>query len=277
MESALNKIFHWYKSEKDNLKEKKCDIKFVKELIFKNYDELLNTTLIYKDNFELKDYLIIHSSYSCVIMMKLAKMYGFSKEETINSGIAGLLHDIGMFFIPDEIYLSEKKLTEEELEIIRKHPEEGMLYLLNFSDISSKTISAVYEHHERLDGTGYPRKIKDGEISFMGKMLQITDVYDALSRRREYRKGYFAHELLKRLAFLTKTSLNGDILKKFLEFFPVYPIGKKVLLSNNETYEIIDRGTNPFRPVVENSNGRIDLNDQGFWSMYIVKVVNSQE
>ena len=274
MESTLNEIFDWYKKEKDNLKKKKCDINFVKKLISDNYDELLKTTLVYQDNYDLKDYLIMHSTYSCSIMMKLANMYDFKKEDTINSGIAGLLHDIGMFFIPEEIYFSENKLTEAELEVIRKHPEDGMLYLLNFSDISSKTISAVYEHHERLDGSGYPRKLKDREISFMGKMLQIADVYDALSRRREYREGYFAQELLRRLAFMTHTSLNGDILKKFLEFFPVYPISKKVLLSNNETYEITGRGSNPFRPIVENQNGKIDLNDQEFWNMYIVEVVN---
>ncbi len=108
--------------------------------------------------------------------------------------IGSLFHDIGKIGIPDAILLKNGKLTEHELEFIKLHPRTGVNILSQVKLLEPMT-PAILEHHERLDGTGYPSKLTDKQISWMGRIVAVADVYDAMTSNRPYRMGLGSREV----------------------------------------------------------------------------------
>src|SRR5207247_5320510 len=105
---------------------------------------------------------------------------------TNNVVIAGLLHDIGKIGVPDHVLLKEGRLTEEEFELIKKHPEFGWMALKNVKEFEEVSLMLLH-HHERVDGRGYPGKLKGAQIPFGSKIIAVSDTFDALTTNRPYR------------------------------------------------------------------------------------------
>ncbi|QGU94821.1 HD domain-containing protein [Clostridium bovifaecis] len=119
--------------------------------------------------------------------MKIGKRLGFSKERLEVLGFASLCHDVGKINVPDEILNKPGRLTDEEMDYIKKHPQDG-------ADIVEKgflhpTYKIIQQHHERLDGSGYPLGLKDKDILLEAKIIAVADTYDAMTTDRAYRKG----------------------------------------------------------------------------------------
>lgn len=144
-----------------------------------------------------------------------------SRLELIHAGLGGLLHDLGKVKISTEILNNPGKLSAEEYNEIKKHPDFGLDLMLSGhcdvrSDLDLKEISRViHEHHENVDGTGYPRKLKANEISLFAKVTCIADFYDAVTTKRAYNQVLLADEALKIMSRTVGIKIDGDIFNVF--------------------------------------------------------------
>ncbi|WKA54339.1 HD domain-containing phosphohydrolase [Planococcus shixiaomingii] len=151
---------------------------------------------------ERKDpYTFQHSSRVANYAVKIALKMKLRKERMDNLFIASILHDIGKVNIPEEVLKKPAKLTDEEFALVKKHPTDGaaMIRETIYADLAD----IVEQHHERIDGSGYPFGLKGEEISLEAKIIGVADTFDAMTEDRAYRKAFspeFAMQELKRLA-----------------------------------------------------------------------------
>jgi putative nucleotidyltransferase with HDIG domain len=139
-----------------------------------------------------------HSERVADLAVRIGKVIGLQEKDLVTLNKAGLLHDIGKVRTPRQILNKPEKLTEEELDIIRKHPEDSSRILepiTPYRDI----IPAVLQHHERFDGKGYPRGLSGGSISLCGRILAVADSFDAMVSDRPYRKGKSLDAVLREI------------------------------------------------------------------------------
>ncbi len=116
------------------------------------------------------EYTYMHSVAVCALMVALAKELGLSQAETKRAGLAGLLHDLGKAAIPSEVLNKPGALTDEEFALVKLHPERGHELLLKANITDEVTLDVCLHHHEKVNGTGYPKKLKAEEISIFAKM-----------------------------------------------------------------------------------------------------------
>jgi putative two-component system response regulator len=129
--------------------------------------------------------------------------------------VGGILHDVGKIGIPDSILKSPDKLTPQEYEEIKRHPKVGFDICQNLTKVEG-ALDVVLYHHERLDGSGYPDKLSDGDIPLLAQIAGIVDVYDALTSKRTYRGEM---DIGKALSILKEDADKGKLNKIFVETF----------------------------------------------------------
>jgi putative nucleotidyltransferase with HDIG domain len=151
---------------------------------------------------ELKDrYTHKHSDRVAKYSVKIAKKLQLSKEQLENLTVAAVLHDIGKIHVPIEILNKPGRLTDEEFEIIKKHPQDGAEMVRN--SYYQELAPIIEQHHERLNGSGYPYGLKGDEILLEARIIAVSDTFDAMTEDRAYRKAFkelIAIDELKRLA-----------------------------------------------------------------------------
>ena len=133
------------------------------------------------------EYTYTHCINVSILAVILGKKLGYSREELELVGMAGLFHDAGKSVIPNEILNKPGKLTDKEMNVMRTHPLRGYQVLKEQPDIPIEVLRGALEHHEKNDGSGYPRGLKGDEISEIARLLAVVDVYDALTSRRVYK------------------------------------------------------------------------------------------
>lgn len=154
----------------------------------------------------------LHSIRVSRYSRELAIELGLSKKEIEQIWLAGLMHDMGKLLVPNYILLGTTQLTDDELNIIRRHPVDGALLIQDV--VSEKILAGSLEHHERLDGKGYPFGIKN--ISLIGKIIAITDTFDAMTSKRTYQEAMPFKECITRMEELSNYHLyDKNILMKF--------------------------------------------------------------
>ncbi|WP_252187799.1 HD-GYP domain-containing protein [Anaeromonas frigoriresistens] len=176
--------------------------------------------------------------------------------------IGSLLHDIGKTLIPESILLKEGPLTDEEFETMKSHTKKGYDYLKISKDIPSPARVIAIQHHEKIDGSGYPNGLKEDEIYMLSKIVAIADVYDALTSDRPYRRAMSPNEALEYLYGNCSTQFDMKLVKKFSNRIIPYPIGTMVKLSNKNIGVVKDITSGfPLRPKIEllSTNTLIDL------------------
>jgi putative nucleotidyltransferase with HDIG domain len=197
------------------------------------------------------DYTYMHSVAVCVLMIALARELGLSDEQTRQAGLGGLYHDIGKTAIPDEILNKPAALSDEEFKMICKHSEFGYAILSRSEEIEDICLDVCLHHHEKIDGTGYPHKMKGGEISFFARMAAVCDVYDAVTSNRPYRMGWEPGISLHRMSQWTG-HFDPEILNAFIKCIGIYPIGSLVKLKSGRLAVVIDQcPTSLLTPVVK--------------------------
>ena len=187
------------------------------------------------------DYTYMHSVAVCGLMVALAMQLGMDEEEVRLCGLAGLLHDIGKMDIPMSVINKAGKLTDEEYEAVRRHPEVGYALLSNSPDIDPLVRDVCLHHHEKIDGTGYPHGLKKDEISLHARMGAICDVYDAITSDRVYRNGWHPADALRKMAEWTSDHLDGTLFQAFVKSLGIYPIGSLVKLESNRLAVVVDK------------------------------------
>jgi putative nucleotidyltransferase with HDIG domain len=155
-------------------------------------------------------------------------------------GTAALLHDVGMTEIPIEIINKNGVLTEEEKEIIQRHPRYGFEIIQSTEAFSAEIYSIILEHHERYDGTGYPGGLVNDKIHTMAKIIAVCDVYDALTSDRAYRTKHTRSESIEYLLGSGNYYFNHEIVKALINTIVIYRYGQWIELSTKEIGVVTD-------------------------------------
>lgn len=212
----------------------------------RNPDALLCLTKIR----EKDDYLLEHSLNVAILLANFANYLGMSEDEVQDLSYAGFLHDLGKIKIPDEILHKPGRLTDSEMEVMKGHVKYGVDYLKS-TEIAPPLIQAISEHHERLDGLGYPAGTKGDDISQAGRMLAIADMYDALTADRVYKSGMSSQRAFSILMSDAPTRLDQSLVQQFIKCLGVYPVGSLVLLSNDRLAMVLEQKDSPLTPLVK--------------------------
>jgi HD-GYP domain-containing protein (c-di-GMP phosphodiesterase class II) len=197
------------------------------------------------------DYTFLHSVSVCTLLVAFCRSAGMDPKLTRQAGLGGLLHDTGKALVPDEVLNKPGRLTEEEFEIIRKHPKDGYDILLKTPGVGEIPLDITLHHHERMDGSGYPDKLPGDRISTLAQMAAIVDVYDAITADRCYHKGMSAAEALRKIYEWSKFHFNPQHVQSFMRCVGIYPVGTLVLLESARLGVVIEpHETNLLAPKV---------------------------
>ena len=186
------------------------------------------------------DYTYMHSVAVCALMIALGRQLKLDADLISKAGIAGLLHDLGKAMMPMDVLNKPGKLTDEEFRIMKSHPEEGYK-LLQGSGVDEITFDVVLHHHEKTDGSGYPKGLKDSEISLYAKMGAVCDVYDAITSNRPYKAGWCPAESLRKMAEWTNGHFDPTIFQDFVKSLGIYPIGSLVRLNSGRLGIVVEQ------------------------------------
>ncbi|WP_281976023.1 HD-GYP domain-containing protein [Halobacillus litoralis] len=184
------------------------------------------------DVFTYDDYIFTHSLNVTMYALALGKELQLPAQKMEELGLGAILHDIGKITVPKEVLLKPEKLNEEEFEIIKNHSEAGFEILRNAPNIPLVAAHCAYQHHERLNGSGYPRGIEENEIHLFGKILAVADVFDAVTSNRVYRDAMLPHEGLEVLYSGVGTLFDRKMVEAFRRCIAVYPSGLTVGLDD---------------------------------------------
>ncbi|SEK96714.1 metal dependent phosphohydrolase [Colwellia chukchiensis] len=216
--------------------------------IFKNPDALICVINIRNKN----QYLLEHSVSVAILMSVFAQFLKIEKNTIQQLAIGALLHDVGKIKIPDGILNKAGKLTRQEYLHIQEHVKFTIEIIKSTPNISPLSLEVAALHHERLDGSGYPLKLKQSEISNYGLMIAICDTFDALTADRCYKDGY-TH--IKAFSILRKLAHEGKLMPRMVDLFikclGVYPVGSLVELNSRHLAIVESRNQDdPINPKV---------------------------
>jgi len=178
------------------------------------------------------DYTYMHSMAVAALMAALARQLGLDQAQVRLAAKAGLLHDMGKAMMPLEVLNKPGKLTGDEYAIMKLHPERGHELLLAGAVNEPEVLDVCLHHHERPDGTGYPHRLKDEQISLFAKMGAVCDVYDAITSNRPYKDGWDPAESIARMASWANGQFDPVVFKAFVTSLGIYPIGSLVRLKS---------------------------------------------
>lgn len=246
------------------LKEKNIDacIKVSKEIV----NQLLhNSTWDYGlvDIRSFDQYVYRHSVQVAVIATEIGVGMAYKNRDLEELCLAGLLLDIGMEQVEDGLTRKERSLSFMDYAQIKKHPLQSVQMLEKRDDIMMTTRMAILQHHENVDGSGYPYATQGDKIHRFAKILHVADTYDALISKRPFRKCYTYMEAVEYLMGGCNVKFDKGTVLQFIKNVPVYPKGYPISLSDGrEGFVLRNRKGYPLRPVVRLFDGEeIDLSE----------------
>lgn len=196
------------------------------------------------------EYTFKHSVDVSTMSMIIAKKHGLDDDAVREIGIAGLLHDMGKSKIPNEVLNKPGKLTDEEFALIKQHSTFGYQILKEKNTFSDRILLGVLQHHEKLNGRGYPLGVTGDKIHLYAKIISVADIYDALVTERPYKPGFSPRDAVEMIMAMT-AELDINAMKSFLGSVILYPVDSIVTLSNGEKAKVVSN--NPdyiLRPTV---------------------------
>ena len=207
------------------------------------------------------DYTFRHSINVAIISGILGKWIGLLGKELKDLILTGLLHDIGKTQIPLEILNKPAKLTPEEMEMMKSHTVLGYKMLQEAQEVNEDILSGILQHHEKIDGSGYPMGISGEKTHVFAKVLAVADIYDAMTSDRVYHKKQTPFEVVEEINQEVFGKLDPAVCVTFLHNVRDYFIGTKIILSDGQEAEVVyQRKYLAARPTVCTRDGRfIDL------------------
>jgi HD-GYP domain-containing protein (c-di-GMP phosphodiesterase class II) len=196
--------------------------------------------------------------YALSIGLKL----GLPQKDLEILGLGGILHDIGKMLIPSEILFKPGKLTSEEFTEMKKHTTYGYDILRNMHTIPLLVAHCAFQHHERLNGSGYPRGVKNEDIHLFGKILAVADVFDAVTSHRIYRSAMLPHEGLEILYAGSESLYEPVIIEAFRKSVAIYPFGLTVTLNDGRKGLVVGQNKDiterPIIRIIEAGGAELD-------------------
>ena len=197
------------------------------------------------------NYTYIHSLNSTLLSVFFGTQRKLTKSKSLELALGAFLHDIGKIDVPLPILNKNGIFTEEEFTVMKSHPIYGYNRSRIISCIEEDTRRVILEHHERVDGSGYPFGKVGREISDFSKIVSACDVYDALTGDRVYRKAFSHKEAYEHMLAGSGSLFDEDVISMFKDYFYIYPIGIKVRLSNGcEGFIIRNNKGFPDKPII---------------------------
>jgi len=195
-----------------------------------------------------------------ILATKVGAGLGYYGKELERLTLAGLVHDIGLFAVPQSVITKSGRLTPDERTLIEQHPELGYEAIRKAGPKYDWLALVVRQAHERWNGQGYPNKMKRRQISEFAQIIGVVDVFDALVSPRGYRRRFFPHEAVRELIVAERTAFPREVVKALVEQLSAYPLGTSVRLTTGEVGSVIRVNTRyPLRPIVwvEGDAGRV--------------------
>lgn len=217
-------------------------------------DELIQNPNIIINLVEVRamnDYTFAHCLGVSILALVTGIGMGYDYKQLKELGIGAILHDIGKAFIPDELLYKPGELSVEEYESIKTHTKLGYDIIRKCNDFTMSSAYVAWQHHEKFDGTGYPRRLKGESIHEYARITALADVYDALTTSRSYRDRIMPHEAIEYLRDAKGTAFDPQIAEIFLDKIAPFPVGSIVLLNNGEKAVVTKINKDfPGRPIV---------------------------
>lgn len=213
------------------------DVQKAREIVDSIIDELLESheMLVNLQDIRTKDeYTFGHCVNVSVLSLMMGIALGYDRMKLSELGTGTLLHDIGKVCIPDSILKKPGKLTKDEFDEIKRHTIYGYQMLKENGNISGYSCYIALCHHERPDGKGYPFGLKGDNIHQLARITAICDVYDALTSDRVYRSKMKIPDAVEYLKSMAMSQFDYDLVKIFLKFIALYPIGSGVVLNTGQ-------------------------------------------
>lgn len=255
-----------------------------RELVLEVVEELRQRPHLFVDVIDLKPYAgydCFHASMVMLLSLCVGIKMGLDETQLVDLGVAALLHDVGAIILPHSFLNRPGKLTDKEFEEMKRHVEEGAQYLSDFYEFSGNALAGVLQHHENYDGTGYPRGLRRKNISLYGRIIAITDVYDAMVSKRSYRAAMLPVQAIDAIQQHGDRKFDPDIIEVLASIIAPYPTGVLVKIKTGETCIVAenrpDQLTRPKLVVYQEkrpSNQVIDLaRDEKYARVSITKVM----
>jgi putative nucleotidyltransferase with HDIG domain len=215
--------------------------------IIRNKDALISLTRI-----KSKDqYTFMHSVSVCALLTGFARGMEFERNQLHHIAIGALLHDIGKTYIPDVILNKPGKLSKQEFELMKDHVIYSRDILQEYRHISEVSLHIAEQHHERIDGTGYPNGLTQNQLPLTSQMAAIVDVYDALTSVRCYKDAWEPTYTLGKLLEWSPMHFGVDLVQKFIRVLGIYPVGSLVELDSGKVGIVIEQGEDDYlKPVL---------------------------
>jgi putative nucleotidyltransferase with HDIG domain len=201
-------------------------------------------------------YTFAHSVNVAIFSIALGKKLGLSKIELCDLGMGALLHDIGKSRTPIELVTKAGQLEEPEWEILREHPTEGLLALLEMrgaGEVPFRAMLNAYEHHMKVDQTGYPQSKREREPTLYSRIVAIADGFDAATTRRSYQATpWLPDAVLREMRDNPDRGFDPLLVKAFISMTGIYPVGSVVVLDTFELAVVVSTNQEtPSRPQVK--------------------------
>jgi HD-GYP domain-containing protein (c-di-GMP phosphodiesterase class II) len=188
-------------------------------------------------------YTFQHSVSVCTLTTAFGKHLNLPKNASKHIAVGALLHDLGKMYIPNEVLNKPDKLTPAEFDIMKSHVLQAKKAFKDYDSITAAAESVIMQHHEKYDGSGYPYRLKGEEISQIGLMGAIVDVYDALTADRVYHAGMSPTEALRKLYDWGKYHFKMELVEQFIKCVGIYPSGTLVALTGGFVGVVLEPST----------------------------------
>lgn len=241
-------------------------------------EDLLDKEEIHLDFITLRKYhntTYEHSLNVAIAAVTCGIGMGLSAAELRELALSALFHDIGKECVPLAILDKPGPLDDNERAIIRCHPEFGYEMLKRRREFPESVRTAILQHHENDDGSGYPQGLSRDDIFLYARIIHVADVFDALLSKRAYKEKYSALETIEYLMANCDRMFSYRVVTTFLNYVTVYPVGQNVRLSNGQKAHVLkNRNEFALRPVVMTEDGTImDLAlDRNYLNVTIIGV-----
>lgn len=206
------------------------------ESVLRNENALLMLTKIKHQD----EYTAEHCINVAILAAAFGKHLGLLEGEIRNLALCGLLHDVGKTRIPDEILNKPGALTPQEFDVMRLHTTHGRTILMGTSSSLNTAVDVAFSHHERMDGSGYPRGLQAQQIPYFAKIIGLVDTYDAITSNRVYDKGRASMRALEIIHKHRGTQFDEELAAAFIQMIGVYPPGSIVEMVNGEVGIVVE-------------------------------------